>query len=144
MNRRRTIVVLLALIVVPITFIYWSRLNYFDRTVHSGNIWVVIEDSEGNLIAIDSPNTNNIEWDELVRLNQNKTEVFIGGAIEQYDNKWGFRFKPDSIAISPFVPNVVQGAIKQISSNLNYWKTLRTVYIYVKVVEIHILVPFRS
>jgi hypothetical protein len=130
----------LIFIVALILFIYWNRSNYFEETVHSSNIWATIEDSKGNLIAIDFRNTINNVWDTLVKLNRNQTKIFIGGAVEQYANIWGFHFKLDSVVISQSAPEDKQATIRQIGANLSYWESRGEVYIYAKVVEIHVLV----
>jgi len=141
MKRIKLIIVTFVLIVVLVSLIYWGRLNYFEETIHSSDIWATIEDSKGNLISIDFPNTDNNIWDTLVKLNRNGTKIFIGGIIEQYQNKWGFHFKINSIEILRSVPGDKQANIEQISSDLNHWENGQVVYIYSTVVETHILVP---
>lgn len=141
MKRIRLIIVTFVLIVLFVSLIYWGRQNYFEETKHSGDIWATIEDSKGNLISIDFLNTNNNIWDTLIKLNLNKTKMFIGGIIEQYQNKWGFHFKINSIVISQSVPEDRQANIEQISLDLNHWENGQVVYIYSTVVEVHILVP---
>jgi hypothetical protein len=141
MKRIKLIIVTFVLIVVLVSLIYWGRLNYFEETIHSSDIWATIKDSKGNLISIDFPNTDNNIWDTLVKLNRNGTKIYIGGIIEQYQNKWGFHFKINSIEILRSVPEDRQANIEQISSELNHWENGQVVYIYSTVVETHILVP---
>ena len=143
MKRIKLIITTFVLIFALVSLIYWGRLNYFDETKHNGDIWATIEDSKGNLISIDFPNTDNNIWDTLVKLNRNGTKIFIGGIIEQYQNKWGFHFKINSIEILRSVSEDRQANIEQISSDLNHWENGQVVYIYSKVVETHILVPIK-
>jgi hypothetical protein len=141
MKRIKLIITTFILIFVLVSLIYWGRLNYFEETKHSSDLWTTIEDSKGNLISIDFQNTDNNIWDTLVKLNRNGTKIFIGGIIEQYQNKWGFHFKINSIEILRSVTEDRQANIEQISSDLNHWENGQVVYIYSTVVETHILVP---
>jgi len=139
-TRRRNIIIVLA-VMVMVGFFTLDRIEYTDymkETVHDTYKWAVIEDSKGKHIAVET--TNEITWNELRNINLNKTMVFIGGTIEEYNNKWGFRFKPDSIFLARWGAKDNQGTIEQISSNIDYWKNVGTVYVYIKVTETHILV----
>lgn len=76
-------------------------------------------------------------WNQLVELHQNKTVMWIGGIVEEYDNKWGFRFKPETITIAQFTAERLQATIRFISEDLDYWIGLGWTYILAKVSEIH-------
>ena len=139
-TQTRNIIFVLAVLALVI-FATLDRIEYTDyieETVHDTYKWAVIEDSQGKHIAVET--TIDATWNELRNLNLNKTRVFIGGKIEEYNNKWGFRFKPDSILIARYESKNGHGNIEQISSNIDYWKNVGIVYVYVKITEIHILV----
>jgi hypothetical protein len=66
----------------------------------------------------------------------NGTRMFVGGIVEKYGNKWGFRFKPDSVTIAQVTAEGLQATIKYISENLDYWLD-GYAYVSSKVVETH-------
>jgi hypothetical protein len=143
-TKRRNIIIVISAIAL-VTFATLDRIEYTDymkETVHDTYKWAVIEDSQGKHMAVETIDA--ITWNDLRNLNLNKTKAFIGGKIEEYNNKWGFRFKPDSILI---VRSGVEDShlnIEQISSDLDYWKNIGIVYIYAKITETHILVSASS
>jgi len=53
---------------------------------------------KSNVIALET--TNPDVWDAWVSLHYDETEMWIGDIIEEYDNYWGFHFKPDTIVIA--------------------------------------------
>jgi hypothetical protein len=65
--------------------------------------------------------------------------MWIGGVVETYYNKWGFRFKPETIIIAEQTAEGAQTWIKGISEDLDYWINTWGTYTYVlgKVVEVH-------
>jgi len=139
MNRRRTAVFSLAAIVTLAIFLTWQRLEYIDyckETSHDTYMWAVIEDSRGKHLAIETQDGKT--WEELRKVHENKTRVYIGGIIQEYGNKWGFRFRPDTITLSPSPPKETQATIEQLSWNMSYWRSKGLVYIDSKVTEIHI------
>jgi len=95
----------------------------------------VIEDGNGGKIAVE-PISDHI-WLELIQLNQNGTRMWVGGIVERYDNKWGFRFKPDSVTVAEVTAEGLQTTIKDISTNIDYWLNLGWAYVWAKVIEIH-------
>jgi len=127
-----------ALIGVVIIFLgvtVWA--NYVDRLQqikHETNRWAVIEDVNGDKIAVE-PISNNT-WSELVKLNQNGTQRFVGGIVERYQNKWGFRFKPDTVTVAEITAEGLQGTISYISAHIDDWLG-GWAYVSSKVVEIH-------
>jgi hypothetical protein len=137
MYRRRFFIVfsIIILIVVVLTWYRFDQLDGSREIVHETNRWAVIEDIDGNHIAVEP--TDNDVWNILVELNQNKTRLWIGGKIEEYGNKWGFRFKPESIAIAQITAEGLQGKIQFISDDLDYWESLGVVYISAIVIEVH-------
>jgi len=63
--------------------------------------------------------------------------MFVGGIVERYDNKWGFRFKPDTIRVAQFTAEGFQATIRDISADIDYWLNLVWAYVSAKVVEVH-------
>jgi len=113
----------------------WANyVNSLNEVKHETNRWAVIEDVNGDRIAVE-PTDDHI-WSELIQLNQNGTRMFVGGIVERYNNKWGFRFKPDSVRVAQFTAEGLQGTIKYISENIDYWLN-GWAYVSAKVVEIH-------
>jgi hypothetical protein len=140
MRNKVFLVGVIVIVVVAIGFGiwgFWNSLDYSEKTKHETNRWVVIKDTKGDVIALET--TNPDVWDTLVSLHNNQTEMWIGGIIEEYDNYWGFRFKPDTIVIAQITIEGAQSTIRGIHENLNYWMNVWTkeTYILAKVIEIH-------
>jgi len=110
-----------------------ERADYLNEIVHETDRWAVIEDVNGDHIAVEP--TSDEVWNQLVELYQNKTVMFIGGIVEEYGNKWGFRFKPENITIAEFTAEGLQATIRYISGNLDYWLG-GWAYVNAKVTEI--------
>ena len=101
MKRSLVLVVVVIIIITIVTFsiwVYWGSVNYSDKTNHETDNWAVIEDSKGDVIAVETAEPS--VWDNLVNLSNNQTGMWIRGAIEDYSNYWGFRFRPDTIVIA--------------------------------------------
>ena len=139
----RNKVVLVGVIVIVVVAIgfgiwgFWNILDYSEKTKHETNRWAVIKDLKGDVIALET--TNPDVWHTLVSLHNNQTEMWIGGIIEEYDNYWGFRFKPDTIVMAQITIEGAQSTIRGIHENLNYWMNVWTkeTYILAKVIEMH-------
>lgn len=136
---RLIVSVVVALIAMSIAgHLIWNHLNYSDylnEIVHETERWAVIEDIEGNHITVE-PESDQV-WDRLVDLNQNGTRMWIGGIVEEYENKWKFRFKPENITVAEVTAEGLQATIQFISGNLDYWLDLGWAYVSAKVTEIH-------
>lgn len=65
--------------------------------------------------------TSDETWATLVELYHNRSERWISGIVEEYSNKWGFRFDPNTIIVAEIVIEVWQTTIRGISENLTYW-----------------------
>ena len=65
--------------------------------------------------------------------------MWIGGVVEEYENKWGFRFKPETIVIAQITIEGAQSNIQGISDELDYWISVwaKEGYVLAKVAEIH-------
>lgn len=141
MKKSYVIVVVLVLVIVIAGVLVWNYLNYLDylkEIVHETDRWAVIQDEKGDRIAVEP--TSDTVWEQLVQLHENKSEMWIGSFIETYDNKWGFRFKPENITIAEFTAEGSQSTIKGISEDLDYWLSVwkLNVNVLAKVTEIHI------
>jgi len=137
MKKWHVAVTVLAIIMVAVILSVAVWANYVDSlnaVKHETNRWAVIEDINRDRMAVE-PIDDHV-WLELVQLNQNGTRMFVGGIVERYDNKWGFRFKPESIRVAEFTAEGLQGTIRYISENIDYWLN-GWAYVSAKVVEIH-------
>ena len=110
-------------------------MEYLSATKHDSGHWAVIQDIEGSILAIET--TKNRVWDQLVQLHQNGTEMWIGGVVERYDNKWGFRFNPETIIIAQFTIEGAQTTIRFLSEDIEYWINFGIAYIGSTVREIN-------
>lgn len=135
MKKRYVAVAILIMVTIILGVAVWT--NYVDllnAVKHETERWAVIEDSNGDKMAVE-PIDDHI-WSQLVQLNHNGTKMFVGGIVERYDNKWGFRFKPDSVRVAEFTAEGLQGTIRYISENIDYWLN-GWAYVLAKVIEIH-------
>jgi hypothetical protein len=101
---------------------------------HDTDRWAVIMDKEGNQMAVE-PLSDEI-WEKLAQLCQNKSKRFIGGIVESYESKWGFRFKPENVTVAEFTAEGLQANIRYISENLDYWLG-GWAYVSATVTEVH-------
>ena len=135
MKQRLQIAVLILAITSVGVWLVWNHMEYLSATKHDTGHWAVIQDIEGSMLAIET--TDNIVWNQLVQLHQNGTEMWIGGVVERYDNRWGFRFNPDTIIIAQFTIEGAQTTISFLSEDIEYWINFGIAYIGSTVVEIH-------
>ena len=129
-----------AIVAVVVGYLVWAYVNHLDylsKTMHETDRWAVIRDSKGDIIAVET--TNHEVWNTLVSLHQNQTEMWIGGVVEEYENKWEFRFKPETIVIAQITIEGAQSNIQGISGELDYWINVwaKEAYVLAKVAEIH-------
>lgn len=127
-------VLMFAVVVIGVS-VWAVYLDSLSALKHDTNRWAVIHDVNGDRMAVE-PVSDHV-WSELVQLNQNGTIMFVGGIVERYDNKWGFRFKPDTVTVAQFTAEGLQGTIKDISGDLDYWLGLGWAYVGSNVVEVH-------
>jgi len=121
--------------IVVLSLAVWANYRDLSNAVkHETNRWAVVEDVNGDRMAVE-PVDDHV-WSEIVQLNQNRTRMFVGGIVERYDNKWGFRFKPDSVRLAQVTAEGLQATIRYISENIDYWLN-GWAYVSAKVVEIH-------
>jgi len=140
MSVNRLIVsIVVALIALSIAgHLIWNQIrdsDYQNEIVHETDRWAVIQDLKGDRIAVE-PSNDEI-WNQLVDLNQNRTRMWIGGIVEEYGSKWGFRFKPENVTIAQITAEGLQATIQFISEDLDYWLDLGWAYVSAQVAEIH-------
>jgi hypothetical protein len=132
------VVVVIVVIIIGLSVLaYWRNGDQLGKTKHETDTWALIKDSKGDIMAIETIDPN--VWDTLVNLRNNETEMWIGGIVEEYDNHWGFRFRPDTIIIAQITIEGAQSNIQGISGDLNYWINIwaKETYVLAKVIEIH-------
>ena len=139
MNRRTVLSVVVVVAVAMGGYSVWSYMNHLDylsKTVHETDRWAVIVDSKGDIIAVET--TSDEVWNQLVELHEKDEERWIGGIVEEYGNKWGFRFRPDTIIIATITIEGAQSNIQGISADLEYWIDIwaNVAYVWASVVEI--------
>jgi len=134
---KRLIVVGIVLIVVIATLGVVILINYMGEPSslkHETDRWAVIKDVNGDKIAVETASDE--VWSQLVQLNQNGSERFVGGIVVEYDNKWSFRFDPNTVTVAEVTAEGLQATITYISENLDYWLG-GWAYVHGKVTEIH-------
>lgn len=140
MRRWVTLACIIVATVVVVSYsilAYVDHLDYLSKVEHETDRWAIIMDSEGDIIAVET--TYDQIWNTLDNLHRNQTVMWVGGIVEGYDNKWGFRFKPDTIIIAQITIEGAQSNIRGISGDLDYWMNVWTkeTYVLARVVEIH-------
>jgi len=113
-------------------------INYMgepDSLKHETDRWAVIKDVNGDRIAVET--VSDEVWSQLVQLNQNGSERFVGGIVVKYNNRWGFRFDPNTVTVAEVTAEGLQATIRYISKNLDYWLTIGWAYVHAKFTEIH-------
>ncbi|RLI44705.1 hypothetical protein DRO69_06755 [Candidatus Bathyarchaeota archaeon] len=114
--------------------IWMNQIGKSNPLKHDTDRWAVIEDINRDRIAVET--VSDEVWSQLTQLNQNETRMWIGGIVSDYDNKWGFRFDPETITVAEVTAEGLQATIRYISENLDYWLG-EWAYVNAKVIEIH-------
>lgn len=128
-------IALTLVIVASVVVIFINPTGEPDSLKHETDRWAVIKDVKGDRIAVET--VSNEVWSQLVQLEENGSErFFVGGIVIEYDNKWGFRFDPNTITLAEFTAEGLQATIRYISENLDYWLG-GWAYVHAKVTEIH-------
>jgi hypothetical protein len=128
------IVAIIGFLIVLGAVAWMSYVDALNAVKHETNRWAVIQDVNGDKMAVEP--ISDVVWQNLIQLNQNATRMWVGGIVERYDNKWGFRFKRDSVTVAEATAEGLQGTIIYISESMDYWLN-GWVYVSSKVVEIH-------
>ncbi|MFQ5621581.1 MAG: hypothetical protein ACE5FT_07135 [Candidatus Nanoarchaeia archaeon] len=126
--------ILITAVLVIGAFFWIGYLRTQSALKHETDRWAVIEDVNGDRIAVE-PVSSEV-WVQLVQMQQNGSRLFIGSIVEEYDNKWGFRFKPENVTIAEFTAEGLQATIRYISENLDYWLG-GWAYVSAKVMEVY-------
>ena len=104
MNERRKIIELFSLFIILILLFgyptYFFIFNSSEDIKHETNRWAIIEDYDGNQLAVDAPNRSIWEelrkdWKEL----RKDYDMLIFGVIVSYDNSWHFRLEPSTLGL---------------------------------------------
>jgi hypothetical protein len=134
----RKLYVVVAVIIVAVlvdTAFFFSGKNVDPRALkHETNRWAVIEDINGDQIAVET--VRNETWAELVQLRQNGSRLWVGSFVEEYDNLWGFRFSPGNLTVAEVTAEGLQANIKYIKANLANWMG-QLAYVSARVVDVH-------
>lgn len=129
-------VIAFAIIGVIISAVITSlNASTIDPLKHDTARWAVIEDVNGDRMAVEP--TDDGVWAELVRMNQNGTEQWVGGIVERYDSYWGFRFRPSTVTTAEVTAEGLQATIEFISSDIGYWESLGWAYVSAQVIEVN-------
>ncbi len=138
MERRSIIIAVVIVAFMAAIFsavFYWTLQSYYlNPIVHETDQWAVIKDVNGDLLAVET--SSDVTWDQLVQLNQNGTTEWIGGIVQAFGGRWGFRFAPENITITDITVEGLQTTIRDLSNNLDNWLDTQA-YVSVTVVEIH-------
>jgi len=134
---KRLMLTIAALALIILASFALSRYFTPDDLKHETDRWAVIEDVNGDRMAVEP--TNDDVWSGLVQMYHEGTEQWVGGVVERYSNRWGFRFKPDTVTIAEVTAEGLQATIEIISSDIEYWEKLGWAYVSAKVVEVHFL-----
>ena len=81
--------------------------------------YVVIADSWNDTLAVETK--NNTVWLDLVQMYIAKNRRFVCGTVERYNNKWGFRLRPDTVFVTDVTAEALQTYIKYVKGHLSYW-----------------------
>jgi len=134
----RKLYVVVAIIIVAVlvaAVFFFSGSNVDPKALkHETNRWAVIEDVNGDQIAVET--VRNETWAELVQLRQNVSRLWVGSFVEAYDNLWGFRFSPENLTVAEVTAEGLQANIKYISANLANWMG-QLAYVSAKVIDAH-------
>jgi hypothetical protein len=127
----------LLLLILRVILLLLNNADYLSKTKHDSQRWAVVTDSKGDIIAVET--TDPEVWAVFKALWLNQTERWIGGFVEEYDNYWGFRFRPDSIVVAEITIEGAQSNIGGISGDLDYWINVwsKQAYVLATVSELH-------
>lgn len=136
---RRSIIIAVAIVAVMAAVFsavfYWTLQSYYLNSIaHETDRWAVIKDLNGDLLAVE-PSSDAV-WDQLAQLNQNGTTKWIGGTVQTFGGKWGFRFAPENITVTDITAEGLQTTIRDLSSSFDYWVDTQA-YVFATVVEVH-------
>jgi hypothetical protein len=137
---KRPVLIAVAVVVVVLSaslVLAYLNMDYANKTKHETTRWAVITNSKNDIIAVETSNPE--AWRALTALHNTQSELWIGGIIEEWDNFWGFRFKPDTIVVAEITAEGAQSTIRAVSEDLDYWMNTwqNQVYVLARVTELH-------
>jgi hypothetical protein len=135
MNTKQVLAAVLLVVVSATLVLVWNHLEYSSATQHETDRWAVLQDVEGTLLSVEP--TSDEVWAQLVHLNANGSRMWVGGVVQRYTNKWGFRFAPETIIVAQVTIEGAQATIRYISDNLEYWLNFGIAYVGAIVLDIH-------
>ena len=105
----------------------------------------LVEDIDGDRMSIRASKNNQDALDALTEMSKTGQTMWVGGEIQDFKNKFGFRFSPDTVAVAEITAEGLQAAkYKSIQEDIDYWRGLGTVYISGKVVSVIDKIPVNS
>ena len=130
-------VIIVTIVLISVILVFVNNADYLSKTKHDTKRWAVVTDSKGDIIAVET--TDPEVWAVFKALSLNHTERWIGGFVVEYDNFWGFRFRPDSIVVAEITIEGAQSNIVGISGDLDYWINVwsKQAYVLATVSELH-------
>lgn len=135
MKRLHAIGIVAFLAALALGTVGWMQYtDIMSALKHDTSRWAVIVDREGSRVAVEP--VDDQVWEVMEQLWQNQSTRFVGGIVERYDNKWGFRFKPKNVTVAEFTAEGLQANIRYISEQLEYWLG-GWAYVGARVTEIH-------
>lgn len=134
MKRLLTVAVVLCTVITALGVSLWLGNMEALALKHETERWAVIEDIKGDRMAVE-PVSDEV-WSQLVHLRQSGGSMWAGGIVRKYDNKWGFRFDPETVTVAEVTAEGLQSTIRMISDDLDYWLG-GWAYVGARVVEAH-------
>ncbi len=94
----------------------------------------VVEDVNGDLMSIRVSPSMQDTFDALTEMSKTGQRRMVGGEVESFDNKFSFRFKPDTLVVADSSEGLAS-QYKVIQEKLKEWGGL-TIYVSGKVVSV--------
>jgi len=121
--------------VAALAITIWTRyMDELSTLKHETSRWAVIQDVNGDRMAVEP--TRDEVWSQLVELSQNGGRKWVGGVVERYGNKWGFRFKSETVTVAEVTIEEAQATIRYTSENLSD-RLDKWTYVSARVLEVH-------
>ncbi len=130
MKKRGRLIELFSLVVI-ITLLfgyptYFFILNSSEDINHETNSWAIVEDFDGNKLAVDLFNRSIREELRNDYRTNPSSRMFIYGFIESYDNTWQFRFRPSTVSSVTGDSRISYNTILEIANNLDRHLSIST------------------
>ncbi len=95
----------------------------------------LVEDLVGDTMVVTVDPAREEALAALEEMASTGESMWVGGEVEPFDNAFGFRFEPDTVAVAEVTAEGLQaGSYQSIQDDLAYWQGLGMVYIWGKVV----------